>query len=870
MNFLSILFPLTTLLTPLSIFNTNDGKYFNERMSEQPALLTHFTPTGDVTQEEMEALKFLYTYLPTPDLLEYNTEFHLANVRAALKAREEMPWGSTVPDREWRHFVLPVRINNENLDMSRQIFYDELKDRVSGLSMKDAILEVNHWCHEKVSYQPSDIRTSAPLATVMNALGRCGEESTFTVAALRSVGIPARQIYTPRWAHTDSNHAWVEAWADGKWYFLGACEPEPVLDMGWFNEPASRGMLMNTTAIGYYDGPEEVIVRDKIGTTINVTSNYAPVVKTSVVVTDADGTPVADADVDFGIYNDAEFYPVATRKTDHNGQASLTTGNGNMLVWAASGDKFGFARSVPGETVIVKLDKDSTFRGVVEIDIIPPGISGNRPHVSDSLISLNNQRKVTEDSIRMTYQSTFLNLHRAGEICDSLAISDPEAPQLLCNSRGNHRQIVAFLKSLPQDMRAKGVRLLASLSEKDLHDVTVDVLNDHISNTLALEEIVGLTDTAVYEQYLLSPRVSDEMLTAYKDYFRSQFSPSQQAQMRARPSDIPKILLERISPDDNYNTHLLYQSPATAWESGICNPGSLLVLFVAICRSVGIPARIDYVRDVTQFYDIKTGVWEDVILVESQPTRTASHPLQIDAPSHEGVEPKYYSQFAISQIVNGKPQLLEFDDFIPVSQLNKDKTLLPEGQYTLLTGRRLANGNVLTRIEFFGIGDNEDIPQLIIREDTTALSVIGSFNSENMFRPLDKSPLKTLLSVTGRGYYVLGILKGSHEPSSHAINDIGSVSKELDALGRPIVLLFESAETADTFRQEDYVALPECVTLGIDETGILKELAEDLELTSDELPIFIVADTFNRVVYITQGYNINLGDTLRETLSKLQ
>ncbi len=71
--------------------------------------------------------------------------------------------------------------------------------------------------------------------------GRCGEESTFLVAALRSVGIPARQVYTPRWAHTDDNHAWVEAWADGKWYFLGACEPEPVLNLGWFNAPASRG-----------------------------------------------------------------------------------------------------------------------------------------------------------------------------------------------------------------------------------------------------------------------------------------------------------------------------------------------------------------------------------------------------------------------------------------------------------------------------------------------------------------------------------------------------------------------------------------------------------------------------------------------------
>ena len=209
-----------------------------------------------LTGEQRQAMQFLYAYMPLPDIADYTGDYHLNNVSYALKARYEMPWGKSVPVREFLHFVLPVRVNNEDLDNSREVFYQELKDRVAGLSMHDAVLEVNHWCHEKVTYTPSDIRTSSPLATVRTAYGRCGEESTFTVAALRAVGIPARQVYTPRWAHTDNNHAWVEAWIDGKWYFLGACEPEPVLNLAWFNAPASRGMLMHKNAFGSYDGPE--------------------------------------------------------------------------------------------------------------------------------------------------------------------------------------------------------------------------------------------------------------------------------------------------------------------------------------------------------------------------------------------------------------------------------------------------------------------------------------------------------------------------------------------------------------------------------------------------------------------------------------
>ena len=225
-------------------------------------LLTASFQSCTSQEDDVQAyVDFLYKYMPLPDSTDYPRAFYEQNVALALQARHELSWGRSVPEREFRHFVVPVRVNNENLDSSRAVFYRELKPRVEHLSMQEAILEVNHWCHEHVTYRPSDGRTSSPLASLRTAYGRCGEESTFTVAALRAVGIPARQVYTPRWAHTDDNHAWVEAWADGHWYFLGACEPEPVLNLGWFNESASRGMLMHTKVFGDYDGPEEVMSR---------------------------------------------------------------------------------------------------------------------------------------------------------------------------------------------------------------------------------------------------------------------------------------------------------------------------------------------------------------------------------------------------------------------------------------------------------------------------------------------------------------------------------------------------------------------------------------------------------------------------------
>ena len=71
--------------------------------------------------EQRQAMQFMYAYMPLPDIADYSAEFHLNNVNYALKARIEMPWGKSVPVREFLHFVLPVRVNNENLDNSRGI-----------------------------------------------------------------------------------------------------------------------------------------------------------------------------------------------------------------------------------------------------------------------------------------------------------------------------------------------------------------------------------------------------------------------------------------------------------------------------------------------------------------------------------------------------------------------------------------------------------------------------------------------------------------------------------------------------------------------------------------------------------------------------
>src|SRR3982751_2238016 len=72
-----------------------------------------------MNEEEAWALKFLYAYMPLNDLADYEGCLFLGHVRTTLEIREDVQWGRRVPDHEFLHFVLPYRVNNENIEDSR-------------------------------------------------------------------------------------------------------------------------------------------------------------------------------------------------------------------------------------------------------------------------------------------------------------------------------------------------------------------------------------------------------------------------------------------------------------------------------------------------------------------------------------------------------------------------------------------------------------------------------------------------------------------------------------------------------------------------------------------------------------------------------
>lgn len=863
---------LLMLVGILSACSSAGDSRFMQRVEADFRHKQELLPRGDLfrvfgdpmTRQEREAMMFLYAYMPVGDITDYPGGFYLENVRSTLATRQEMPWGRAVSDDLFRHFVLPVRVNNEHLDDSRRVFHDCLKPRVAGLSMYDAVLEVNHWCHEKANYQPSDARTSSPLATVRTAYGRCGEESTLLVAALRSVGIPARQVYTPRWAHTDDNHAWVEAWADGRWYFLGACEPEPVLNLGWFNAPASRGMLMHTKVFGYYDGPEEVMKTTANYTEINVISNYAACAPLAVTVSDTAGNPVAGAVVEFKLYNYAEFYTVSRKTTDEQGRTSLSAGLGDMLVTAACDGRFGLRKVSFGREpqVTVVLDHAIGDEFSFSVDVVPPAGNADLPDVTAAQRAENDRRFNCEDSIRNAYIATFPAKPAVAEFARSVGMKPDDVAGFIAASCGNHAEVMDFLREASRKGYARrALQLLATLSEKDLRDTPAAVLADHLYNT----------DKDADAATVLAPRAANEMLTPYRSFLQREIPAADAAAFRDDPQRLVGWCRDSLTLRPEFCTVSTTVSPEGVWRSRTADGPSRAIFFVAAARSLGIPAWIDRVTGNLFYRYAGKEVLVDFEAADDRRLETGRLKLGY-APIPRLDDPEYFRHYTLSRFDGNSFSLLNYPDFENWSKLFRTPADLEIGYYMLVTGSRLADGSVLANVSFFNVRpDSTTQTGLVMRDNSEAVRVIGSFDSESKFIDAATGTETSVLLTAGRGYFAVGLVGVGQEPTDHALKDIAAKAAELEKWGRLIILLFPDERAYRKYAASPAAPLPRTVTFGIDRGGsVRRHLLEAMHLPETvPLPVFIVGDTFNRVVFESHGYTIGLGDRLLHTVHQL-
>ena len=546
-------------------------------------------------------LQYLYGHMAAQDVLSFPVALFACYARATLEAFRQLDYLKTVPPEIFFPYVLYHRVNSECLDDSRGYLMEELLPHVQQKTMAQAALAVNYWCYAHATYTPADDRTLGPLAVLRRTLGRCGEESVLAVAALRSVGIPARQCYCPRWSHCDDNHAWVEVWIDGDWHYMGACEPEPVLDRGWFTAAASRAMRVDTRE--WYG--------EELYKTVNCTARYTDARILTVRVTE-NGIPVSGAKVRFQIVNYSELFTLWEETTDEAGLVRFETGAGDLFVYAQFGEKVALEKADLRLRDFVTVELQTDFPAYMQTDLVPPADHSGVMPFDDP-----------ERHRQLLRQ------------CEAHLAAHRTAP--------NAAEVDAFLQEDHYPLSQKE-ELLATLRPKDLVDITCETLTDALETANAVRENYP---EDIFRNYILAPRIADEMLLPERQKIRQLFptgfaDPTEiHAWMRKNMEILPDEGVSHYYPSA-YGCLRRRQVPGFAFD----------MVFVALCRAFCFPSRLESHTGHGQWF--AGGIWHSI--------RTESKPVTLTLTAEKKMN--YFEHFSIGQWDGSDFKTLKYPDLV--------------------------------------------------------------------------------------------------------------------------------------------------------------------------------------------------------------
>ena len=835
--------------------------------------------TGEAVSEQLSAcpegirelLQFYYGFMPLSDAFTYDFDLFYRYAAHAASLRRTEARCAALPEEIFLHDVAWYRINSEKIVDCRSFFQEQVSPLIQGLDETQAVLAVNYWCASQASYEASDERTQSPLSVYRSGSGRCGEESTFLVSVLRSVGIPARQVYVPRWAHCDDNHAWVEVYVEGTWHFLGACEPEEVLDRGWFTNAATRAVLVYARTFTDYGVEKQIAGRDGCVRFLNVTEHYAETKKLRIRVTDGEDRPISGASVSVEILNMAEFCSVLTLTTGADGTAGLTMGLGDVLVRA-------WKDGLCAETPVGAEDREIRLKLTEAPENMPSGrteleIRAPKDGVTPWPVPEAAQKAVGRARLKEADTARERKLSAFREEAARAAESYPDEADIFLRARGNVAGLKKFLDG--EDWKQERKELLHSLSDKDFRDLDPEILQEQLRQLAPLSPDVqqrmasgAQTDSAfgreVFVRFCLCPRIDMEELTAFAPAVKEFFSGQERAAFRKRPECIWEWEQAHLKylPSEDYDT--LKITPPAALRGLWADETGKRTLFVAICRTLGIPARLNPVTGQAEY--LTGNEWrevsgeagaagdgpEEAVADRSHSDSASARLLLLTSPE----DPWSYAQtWSIGRLSGMGYETLNYEGIHPEN--GRMELRLKSGIYRLITTNRMPGGSQYASIICFHLKEGEErtLEMKLHRPELKDLLV--------------KNPLPAFTLQDGGGNTVdsASLLNGAKsllifveegkEPTEHVLNELPAEKERMERLSCRLILVADSTASLENPLLNRTADVFETAEVYFDE-GLenAEPVARRMYVAPDLLPLLVAVDEQGCGIYACSGYHV--------------
>lgn len=636
-----------------------------------------------------EWIDFLLSSMPDVDLVNLKSDDFISYCDALDKNLQRVSWRKKINDFLFQYYILPHRVSQEPLENFTALYADTLYNLVEDVKdMRDAVLRINEWVFTQMKYEPTARWDQNAIITIRRGFGRCEEMAILCIKALRAVSIPARKVYSPWWPFTNSNHAWVEVWIDGKWYSIGGGEPTD-LDNAWFFIPSKRAAIVKGVVYGEMEAGEEIVYKKEEGfTIINTTPNYSDITDLFIRVREND-QPVESVSVSICVYNYSSIPPVGIKKTDKYGFVTFIVGKTDLFVYASKDSLIGYELWKPSskesDTVMIEIAKkeipDTSFwiyTRRIEKEKKKPKYKPNR----DSLNLLQKQHLCRVNIVDSSLVSV-------------LSKRDQKLIKIFYNAKGGAKSLLAFYKGLSDTLKEVFIDYYYSLHAKDIVTLDTTGLTEELLTVLKSKELADTSiPDSILEDYLLSDRILFEQIGPWRKRIQSEFLHFRKGK-HTKTVDAIFLWVERnIDKIEEKGYFGPMKNPKDVYNAKSGTDTERYIFIVGVLRSIGIPARVKWSYDALEFWDKE---WREKRFEEKKEEgKRVWISLKFeDNGTDVTKKQRYYYDYSITRFKEYPKRL---DPPVDTSKGNIIVTLDEEPAYTI-TGWRNGYGDTYVRIK---------------------------------------------------------------------------------------------------------------------------------------------------------------------------
>ncbi|MCU0408613.1 MAG: hypothetical protein MUD02_06665 [Bacteroidales bacterium] len=585
----------------------------------------------------------------------------------------------------------------------------------------------------------------------------------------------------------------------------------------------------------------------------------------TVLVTDSSGLPASGANVEFGLYNYAEFYPIASVETGGNGTCKFETGFGDLVVWASAKGLFAYSHVPAAFTDTLRLALLDSVPELTSVDIdleVPPARVPFQ-EIPSELAKKNKERVDKGIIIRQDYINGWMSPSEAAVLARSLSLDTSRVMSAIGRSMGNYREIARFIEAAPDTLGELALEILETLPDKDLRDTKSGILLGHLKGCSLFSGNYSAEGRKFLIENVINPRIANELLSDWRTWFLANLPESLFRNAASDPSVFVAYLNNNVIIAEEENYYKTPLTPGGVVSLGVSDASSRAICFVALCRTAGMASRLEPGTSIPQYY--KNDNWEYAWFNDQIPVTQLKGNVTLVAEG-KTPEPEYYTHFTFARLENGRFRTLHFNSNVKVSGFDNPLALLP-GHYMLVTGNRLANGSVLARLSFFSLKPGENLRvDVALRQEATAAGKSIE---------VDLTPVLKLLAASSDGErpvldkgLVLVWAEPETEPSEHILNDIRSLKKEFDSWGGCFLFLTGEDSKISGYRPGSVPGLPANSLFAVDisYTG-LAGIVSQIPGENISIPFLLLTDHHGNVAYTSSGYRIGTGEQILKNMN---